>query len=422
MKTRTIILLFLILNIQQIQAQQIRKFLFLGNSYTQVNDLPKMVHDVAKGMGDSVFYDSNTPGGYTFQGHSTNITSISKIQSQSWDYVVLQEQSQIPSLSPLQVATDCFPYAQKLDSIIVANNNCTETVFYMTWGRKNGDATFCGSYPPVCTYEGMQERLRQSYLQMGTDNSATVAPVGMAWYKARLQNPSFDLWMVDESHPSIYGTYLTACVFYATLFHKSPENCPFISTISPADAAFLQQIAAITVFDSLDQWAVPGDIAYARFTYDAAGTSVQFNDSSINATTWNWDFGDGQFSSLKDPQHNYATPGIYFVSLVVNNNCFEDTITDSLNLSSVGFYPIHDAGFIKVYPNPFSDYFYLEIPPDFINAQYKIYNTAGILIKEFSGNYNSPVKVNVQDLQDGLFLLRINILEAKHDFLLFKSH
>ena len=49
-------------------------------------------------LGDTLFTDSNTPGGYTLNLHSTNTTTQTKINSQQWDYVVLQEQSQIPSL------------------------------------------------------------------------------------------------------------------------------------------------------------------------------------------------------------------------------------------------------------------------------------------------------------------------------------
>ena len=50
----------------------------------------------------------------------------------------------------------------------------------MTWGRKNGDASNCSAYPPICTYEGMQQRLRESYMEMASANQGRVSPVGMA--------------------------------------------------------------------------------------------------------------------------------------------------------------------------------------------------------------------------------------------------
>ncbi len=142
-----------------ISAQTTKRVLFLGNSYTNVNNLPQMLADVASSVGDVVTFDSNTPGGYTLQGHSTNASSLSKIAIGNWDYVVLQEQSQLPSFSNTQVANSVFPYAHYLDSLINAQNPCAETAFYMTWGRKNGDASNCTSWPPVCTYAGMDSLL-----------------------------------------------------------------------------------------------------------------------------------------------------------------------------------------------------------------------------------------------------------------------
>ena len=99
-------------------GQTKKSVLFLGNSYTYVNNLPQITADIATSMNDTLLFDSNTPGGYTLQGHSTNATSLSKIMVGNWNYVVLQEQSQLPSFDIVQVETDVFPYAHTLDSLI----------------------------------------------------------------------------------------------------------------------------------------------------------------------------------------------------------------------------------------------------------------------------------------------------------------
>ena len=122
--------------------------LFLGNSYTYVNNLPLLIANLASANGDTLVYDYNTPGGYTLNNHFNDLTSKAKISSASWKYVILQAQSQEPSFSPYQVFSQTIPYARKLDSLIKLNNACTNTVFYQTWGRKNGDASNCGFYPP----------------------------------------------------------------------------------------------------------------------------------------------------------------------------------------------------------------------------------------------------------------------------------
>ena len=80
-------------------SQQTKDVLFVGNSYTFYNDLPEMVKQIALSFGDTLNYESSTPGGASFAMHATNATTIFKINQQAWDYVVLQAQSQEPSLS-----------------------------------------------------------------------------------------------------------------------------------------------------------------------------------------------------------------------------------------------------------------------------------------------------------------------------------
>ena len=200
--------------------QQIKSVLFIGNSYTYVNDLPGLLASVAQSAGDSVIYDSNCIGGYTFQLHSTNATTLQKIAQGNFNYVVLQEQSQLPSFPISQVQSSVYPYARTLDSLITIANPCTETVFYMTWGRKNGDASNCANWPPLCTYSGMDSLLRMRYEYMANTNNAFVSPVGAVWRHIRNNYPGIELYNADESHPSIAGSYAAACTFYSIIFRK----------------------------------------------------------------------------------------------------------------------------------------------------------------------------------------------------------
>ena len=96
--------------------------LFLGNSYTYVNNLPLLIANLASANGDTLVYDYNTPGGYTLNNHFNDLTSKAKISSASWKYVILQAQSQEPSFSPYQVFSQTIPYARKLDSLIKLNS------------------------------------------------------------------------------------------------------------------------------------------------------------------------------------------------------------------------------------------------------------------------------------------------------------
>lgn len=56
--------------------------------------------------------------------------------------------------------------------------------------------------------------------------------------------------------------------------------------------------------------------------------AVIFSDHSTNnPTVWNWDFGDGQFSTAKNPTHIYLSPGNFTVRLTAGNSLGVDSIT-----------------------------------------------------------------------------------------------
>ena len=314
-------------------SQQTKEVLFVGNSYTFYNDLPNMVKQIALSFGDTLNYDQNTPGGATLQMHSTNTQTLSKISQQQWDNIIIQCQSQEPSFSPSQVSNDVFPYAQILIDSIESNSVCTEPIFFMTWGRKHGDLQNCQSYPPICTYTGMQERLRESYLDMTFNHNATCSPVGMSWKESIVQDSALNLYSPDNSHPNIYGSYLAACTFYATIFKKSPIGSTYMPIgISHATSVSLQTIASNTVLDSLFTW----NIFNADFTFNVNNDIVVFNNLSSNFESVLWDFGDGTTSTDENPLHIYSNSGNYTVSLTVytNSNCNQETITHSITINN----------------------------------------------------------------------------------------
>ncbi len=313
-----------------------RKVLFIGNSYTYTNNMPLMLQNMAAAMGDTLVYDESDPGGYTFALHCTNTTTISKIFSQNWDIVVLQEQSELPSFPPTEVDTEVYPYAHKLDSMIHANDSCTQTLFLMTWGHANGDPPNCGFYPVICTYAGMQQRLRESYLQMTQDNYAIVAPVGMAWKKVMDSIPSIWLYISDSSHPVIPGSYLETAVLYSSIFHKKTSGCTYTDGLSTLVAGTLQHVSDKVVFDSLDFWQQYGHYPYAGFSWSVAGSNVTYTGHSPVSAGYYWNFGDGTHDTATNPLHTYGSSGNYVVSHTVATDCFTETLVDTVHLGTTG--------------------------------------------------------------------------------------
>ncbi len=315
-----------------VYSQQKKEVLFIGNSYTYVNDLPTLVEQIALTFGDTLIHDSSTPGGANFSMHSANSQTISKINQQQWDYVVLQAQSQEPSLSPGYVNTNVYPAVQTLIDIIEQSSLCIEPMFFMTWGRKYGDAGNCVPWPPVCTYLGMQEQLRLRYLDFAFIHNASCAPVGMAWKQSIAQDSALNLFSPDNSHPSIYGSYLAACTFYTSIFKKSPIGSSFWpNSIDSITAYNLQQIASNTVLDSLTVW----NIFNADFTFVQNNDSISFSNLSSNFDSIVWNFGDGNTSTSIHPNHIYSGSGNFTITLTAytNSACQIDTSTATISIS-----------------------------------------------------------------------------------------
>jgi hypothetical protein len=328
-----------------------KKVLFIGNSYTYVNNLPQVLADMALSMGDTVIYDSSAPGGYTFQNHSTNATTLAKIKSQNWDVVVLQAQSQEPSFPPAQVMSGTYPYGERLVDSVRKYLPCANILFYMTWGRQNGDAANCAGYPPLCTYAGMQARLRESYMMFKENFMTGVAPVGVAWKKIRASNPTINLYDPDESHPSIAGTYLAASVFYSSVFLRASNTSTYTAGINATDAAAMRTTASTTVMDSVALWNLNSTTVVPQFTYTSLGNNAfAFQNTSKNATQYVWNFGSTQAS----PTHTFTGTPPFIVKLVARNGCKKDSVQMSIGLLS-SIADLQNDGIISLYPNPVSD-------------------------------------------------------------------
>ena len=64
----------------------------------------------------------------------------------------------------------------------------------------------------------------------------------------------------------------------------------------------------------------------STFSMSNTGLAVNFSYTGTPATTWAWDFGDGNTSTLQNPSHTYAANGNYNVCLLAGNGTCQDTI------------------------------------------------------------------------------------------------
>ena len=208
--------------------------MFIGNSYTSTHDLPGMVARLARSRGRNVFVESLAGGGMALHQHLAAQGTALALRSRSWSHVVLQEQSILPAL-PGEREGWMFPAVRRLAAMARAQG--AEPVLYLTWARRDVLAEFGFRDLPH-----LQAALAEGYLAIGDEIGAAVAPVGPAWLAAAARG--FDCWLAEGSHPTVTGTYLAACVLYATLFREDPSGLPALPGIGLDEAGGLQAVAA----------------------------------------------------------------------------------------------------------------------------------------------------------------------------------
>ena len=226
------------------------RVLWVGNSFTYFNDLPAMVQQIASTQKMKISCTRFLKGGERFSGHLQNKKLLQALADGGWDYVVLQEQSSAPAMPTGQVAREVYPAARTLDSLVHAASPDARVIFYMTWGHKYGNRKPVAEYPLSNGYEGMQERLKTSYLEMAYDNGAWCAPVGMAWRAVRSERPDCILYRPDCYHPAVPGSYLAANVIFTTILQR-PYQTAFTAELPAEQAEYLQRTAQQTVLDNL---------------------------------------------------------------------------------------------------------------------------------------------------------------------------
>ena len=241
--------------------------LLMGNSYTSANNLGNLVDGVMGAASVQTNVSSLTGGGLRLSQHANNVASSghqwnTTLKGTAWDWVVLQDQSQVPGF-PRTEQTWIDSKDGAIDLNLAIERNGGETVLLMTWGRRDGDSTNSWIYPD---YSAMQDELAAGYLDYRDNMSSAsrpvwVAPAGLAFEHIHDQiiadggTPTesgtlfHDLYSSDGSHPSLSGSYLAACVLYASITGDDPVGLSHSTSLSNARVLELQQAASATVFN-----------------------------------------------------------------------------------------------------------------------------------------------------------------------------
>ncbi len=148
----------------------------------------------------------------------------------------------------------------------------------------------------------------------------------------------------------------------------------------------------------------------ADFSFSSSGLTVEFTNLSGNATSYNWDFGDGSTSSENNPTHTYATAGAYDVTLNASYLDCSDSETHSVTVPLVGSYEPAATDDIKVFPNPNSGVFFIDPGKHLHIKKIGIFAANGTFVPmdSYRVSIGLTSRVDGSELDGGIYFLQID--------------
>lgn len=133
-------------------------------------------------------------------------------------------------------------------------------------------------------------------------------------------------------------------------------------------------------------------------------TATVVANASNNATQYSWDFGDNSTYAQATPQHTYAQPGTYTVTLVASNDHCSDTAYFEATVDNAGLNEVSSIGW-AIYPNPATEALTVRCfgeEPEY----YRVFDAQGRLVKEgvMGGMLTS---IRVQNMERGAYQLQL---------------
>ena len=204
------------------------RILFIGNSYTSRNQLPRLIADLAASAEhpSRVEFELIFAGGASLKRHWNAGIAQQALGRQSWNYVVLQEQSTLPLKNPARYHENVRLFAPEID------RRGAKPVLYLTWAREQAPDS--------------QDSITRAVEEIAAEIGALVIPVGPAWRSVIASHHDLALYTDDGSHPTAAGSYLAACVFLARMFGEAPREFSVSDRlrIDRAAAAALHAVAS----------------------------------------------------------------------------------------------------------------------------------------------------------------------------------
>lgn len=151
--------------------------------------------------------------------------------------------------------------------------------------------------------------------------------------------------------------------------------------------------------------------AVASFDLFTSFLTAQLTNTSTNATSYLWDFGDGNTSTDPNPIHIYADTGDYVITLTVTGPCGTDVSTQNMNANLVSVDELPMFASLDVYPNPNNGSFTIDMNlNEGMNVAFELTDVRGAIVwSSNAGTVDGAFTKNVQlsNQPEGMYFLKI---------------
>jgi PKD repeat protein len=132
---------------------------------------------------------------------------------------------------------------------------------------------------------------------------------------------------------------------------------------------------------------------------------VTFSNSTSNATTYSWDFGDGNTSTDENPVHDFVNNGTYTVVFTATGSCGEDTYSEDVEITGVTVLSLNEQE-LSIYPNPANDF--VIINTQLNRYTYRMVSMDGRVLIENQVFGEGNARIDLDNISPGMYQLIIN--------------
>ncbi len=237
--------------------------------------------------------------------------------------------------------------------------------------------------PPVAAFEA--------------DQTQGCEPLTVTFNDSSEGNPNAWLWSFPGGNPS------SSTLQNPTIIYSTAGTYDVSLTASNDFGEHSSSSTGLIVVEPLPE-------AGFDFEVQNGGLTVIFSNTSMNATSYEWQFGDGTTSTEENPSHTYPGDDQYSVVLTVTNDCGTETFSQTVVLETSSSSDIPGIERFEVFPNPTNGQFFMILEGEVPNVKLNIYDILGQIVFSEALNANGGKHLRTFDgkkMSRGMYIIKL---------------